>query len=367
VKNDLGIGDGQLAIAFVGLNAGAVAGLQLGGVLVPRLGSRASLRLAAPLLAVVLIGPGLATSLSALAISLFVFACANSVVDVGMNAQGVAIQERYGRPLMSSLHALQPLGLVVGSLVGAGAAHLDISPAVHLTVAGGVCALASGAATALLLPSHVDAERSGGRGPGISWRDLGRGWSRPILVLGVLAFCCTLADGAALEWTAVYLHDTLGLRPGTAALGFTLFALSMAVGRLTGDALTSRFGAVALFRAGVIVGGLGFGAALVLDFPIAGFAGVALLGAGLSYALPLCISAGGNLPGQSAGIAAARVSTLAYLGSFTGPAVIGVLAERVGLAAALAVPAIVVAATALGAGALAPASGEPAERPLRGR
>src|SRR6266545_346609 len=46
IEQRLHLGDGQLALAFMALNAGAVAGLQLGGVLVPRVGGRAALRLA---------------------------------------------------------------------------------------------------------------------------------------------------------------------------------------------------------------------------------------------------------------------------------------------------------------------------------
>ena len=43
VKGNLGITDGQLAMGFVGLNAGAILGLQFGGMLVPRTGSRPAL------------------------------------------------------------------------------------------------------------------------------------------------------------------------------------------------------------------------------------------------------------------------------------------------------------------------------------
>ena len=60
IKTDLGLSNGQLAVALVGLEAGALAGLQLGGVLVPRTGSRAALAVALPALAVPLAGPGLA-------------------------------------------------------------------------------------------------------------------------------------------------------------------------------------------------------------------------------------------------------------------------------------------------------------------
>ena len=72
---------------------------------------------------------------------------------------------------------------------------------------------------------------------------------------------------------------------------------------------------------------------------------------------PLSVSAAGNLDGETAP-AVARVATLGCLGSFTGPALIGALAGALDLTVALAVPALLVAATAAYARAVQPA-GDP--------
>jgi hypothetical protein len=94
------------------------------------------------------------------------------------------------------------------------------------------------------------------------------------------------------------------------------------LGRLAGDRLVARFGPVRVFRAGAVTAGVGFGGALLVDVPLAGLVGLGLLGVGIANALPLAISAGGNTPGEAPATAAARVSTLAYLGSFVGPVLI---------------------------------------------
>ena len=88
-------------------------------------------------------------------------------------------------------------------------------------------------------------------------------------------------------------------------------------------------------------------------------AGLALLGLGLATLLPISISAAGASGRSPVAIAVARISTLGYLGSFAGPALIGLLAAGVGLATAMVVPGIAVAATALPARAVrgAPAGG----------
>jgi MFS family permease len=353
IQQQLGLGAGQLAVAFTALNAGAILGLQLGGALVPRVGSRAALRVAMPAYAVALVGPALAVNLASLSVGLFALTVTNSVVDVAMNAHGVAVERRYGRPILSSLHAMHSLGGMVGGALGVVAAHLGVGVTAHFLAVTLAAVAVSVAAVRRLLPAHVDAD---GPAPGRSlaggWL---RGWSARLVTLGTLGFSLTLAEGGANDWAAVYLRDELGTSHGTAAAGVAVFMAAMTLGRLSGDRLAGRFGPAASFRAGTAVAGAGFAAALLAHRPAAGLAGFVLLGAGVSFTLPLALRAAARLPGVSAATAVARASTLSYLGGFTGPALIGALAGRVGLAAALALPAVAVAVTALGAGAVASA------------
>jgi hypothetical protein len=91
---------------------------------------------------------------------------------------------------------------------------------------------------------------------------------------------------------------------------------------------------------------------MLVDAPAAGLVGLGLLGVGIANALPLAIGAGGNAPGETLATVAARVSTLGYLGSFVGPALVGGLASLTSLSLALGLPALLVLATALGARAV---------------
>ncbi len=354
IKDGLGISDGQLALAFVGLNAGAIVGLQLGGMLVPRAGSRPALTFSLVAFACALLAPALAPNLPALVGALFLLAAVNSVADVAMNAQGVTVQRLAGRPMLSGMHAMHSLGGVLGAGAGALTARLDAAPAVHFLVAGAVAAVACLAVSPLLLPSRADAEEppEGASASSLGVLEWFRGWSLPVAVLGALAFCFTLAEGAALDWSAVYVSDSLGGSAALGAVGLGVFLGAVTLGRLAGDRLVSRFGAARVFRVGAVVAGAGFGGALFVGTPLAGLVGLGLLGAGIANALPLAISAGGNAPGEAPATAAARVSTLAYLGSFVGPALIGGLATLWSLPLALVLPAVLVLATVFGARAV---------------
>jgi fucose permease len=287
-----------------------------------------------------------------LAASLFLFAVLTSVADVAMNAQGVAVQRLMGRPVLSGMHAMHSLGGVLGAGAGALAARLGAAPPPHFLV-GAVAAVVAGLTVApLLLPSRVDVEEEP---PGDGMADTSglrrwfSGWSGPIALLGALAFCFALGEGAGLNWSAVYVADSLGATEALGAIGLGVFLGAVTLGRLVGDRLVSRFGSVGVFRAGAFVAGLGFGGALLVDAPVAGLIGLGLLGAGIANALPLAIAAGSNTPGETPATAAARVSTLGYLGSFVGPVLVGGLASLFGLPLALGLPALLVLATAFGA------------------
>jgi fucose permease len=351
VKDELGLSDGGLAVAFAGQNLGAVLGLQLGGLITTRFGSRATLRLSMPLFAVSLSSVLLAGDLTGLTAALIVFAVVNSVVDVGMNAHGFSLSRVSGWPLLSGINAYHSLGMISGSLVGVAAEYATLSIAVHFAVVSALVVVLAVSRTRPLLPSSVDAvprhadDKHAG-GPRIGH------WPGRLILLGGLAFCVALAEGAANDWAAVYLRDEAGASPPVAAAGFALFVSAMFVGRLIGDRLVARFGPVRPFLAGTLSAAAGIGMALIVGGTAAGLVGLALFGLGLSYTFPVALGASGSVPGIHPSRAIAMISTIGYLGFFTGPTLIGVVAEATDLRLGLTVPVLFLILAAFGARAL---------------
>jgi hypothetical protein len=166
-----------------------------------------------------------------------------------------------------------------------------------------------------------------------------RAFARPpraILLLGVAAFCCLLAEGSAADWSGVYLSKSAGAAAGVAALGYTAFALAMACSRLLGDRLAGRLGPAGLVRAGGLLAAAGLGTSLAVGSVGVGLAGFACMGAGLGVVVPILFRAAGTTPGVSAGVGVAAVSTLGWFGFLAGPPSIGLLAHALGLRTALA-------------------------------
>ena len=334
VQSHLGLSEGRLGIALLGVSAGALVAMPVAGRLVARHGSRPVTWAAAVAFAVALALPALAPSLALLVLSLVVLGMANGMLDVAMNAQAAAVQARYREPIMGRVHALYSFGGLVGAAIGGRIAAHGVEPGPHLAGVGlgvglGACAVALG-----MLPASADAA------PDLS--PVSRP-TRALAALGVVAFCVLFGEGAMANWSAVYLRDVAGAGAGLAAAGFAAFSLTMAAGRAAGDALTTRLGPTRLARAGGTVATLGVVFALAFPHPVAVVLGFGAVGAGLSTVFPTVLAATARTPGVVPGPAIAAVSMCGYAGLLAGPPLIGAVANGLTLRGGLAV----VAATSL--------------------
>ena len=157
-------GASTVALGYLLLLMGSVAliGMQVGGWLIDRFGSRTVLTVSGLALSLVVVGPGFATSTAGLAAALVTFGAFNGVVDVAQNAQAVEVEREYGRPIMSSFHAFFSLGGLLASLLGGGLIALGVD--VRWSLAGAAVAgvlLVLTASRTLLRPTHLTTREPG--------------------------------------------------------------------------------------------------------------------------------------------------------------------------------------------------------------
>ena len=358
VKAAHGLGDGALGGVLFAMAIGAVTVLPAAGWLVSRGGSRRVTLLAAATLALALPLPVLAPSAALVAGALWLLGAANATLDVAMNAQGVAVEAALGRPVLSSFHGLFSLGGLVGRRRGGGrdgprrrgararARRGAREPGVLLAMRGG------------LLPAPPSAHVARARlrvAPAAAPR------ARRPDVLRVLA------EGAMGDWSAVYLHDDLGAAPALAGAGFAAFSLAMAVGRFSGDHLAARLGPARLLRLSGGLAAVGLAAALVMGRPEAAIAGPAWWGSGSPTRSRCCSAPRAGCRDSRQGWALAAVATTGYGGFLVGPPAIGLVADAVGLPAALGLVALACALIGIGAGLVSQAvrrACPPTTRPL---
>jgi MFS family permease len=328
LQSDLRLSHTFLGALLLATAAGLLLAQPLAAAVAARRGSAPVTSASALALAAVLPLPALAPSPLALGLALGALGACNGALDVAMNAQGIAVERCSSRRVYGSFHAALSFGAVAGAASAGAIAALGTSPAAHLAALGMVLAGATVWIGRQLLPAQHDAAPGG---PMFATP------SRALAALGVVAFCCLLAEGAVFDWSAVYMTRALDAGEAMAAAGLAAFSLTMGVGRLTGDRLADRVGAVALARGGAALGGASFAVALVAATPPAALLGFALLGAGLAAIFPLALAAAARARNLPTAPAIAAVSTTGYLGLVCGPPTIGLLSGVVGLVGALGV------------------------------
>jgi MFS family permease len=344
VQERLKLSSSALGIALLCAAVGALVAMNIAGYLASRFGSSRITVVAGllfcgsvPLLA-------LAPSLPILMVALVVFGATTGSMDVAMNTQGVAVERRYGRPILTSFHAFYSVGGLVGAFIGGIIAGQGMGVLPHFAMMAAICALALLGVSRLLLPNDADA---GGSAIALAWP------SGILLALGIVAFCSVLGEGAMADWSAVYLLHGIGTGAALAAGGYAAFSLLMAIGRFLGGNLTARFGPVTMVRFGALLAAAGLSLALAVHWTPTALLGFGLVGAGFSVIFPITLSAAGGVRGIPSGTAIAAVATCGYVGYLIGPPSIGFLAQAVSLRIALAV----VVALSLLAALLAPVVG----------
>ncbi|MER5183084.1 MFS transporter [Streptomyces sp. NPDC002896] len=352
VKSHLGLSDGLLSLALLAFAVGAITGMAGLGRLVDRYGSTGVMVPTALLEGLLLMPTAYAPTLATLVLALFLFGLAHGTLNIAMNANALVLQRVWGRPIMSSFHAVYSIGGFLGAAAGGLCARADVSVGTTFVSVGGIVVLmalwaARWALPAAMMPA-VERETSAGAPAKRVTR------SFDLWFLGILAMCALVGEGTAADWSAVYLHESLGSTPGFAAGAFAAFSVAMTVGRLLGDRLAARFGPVNLVRFCGVLASVGMATALLIGRPVAGIIGFACLGAGMSCIAPQVYSAAGQRDPAHAGAALSLVVSLGYVGFLVGPIVIGSVSTFTGLPAALGIPALLVLVVALSASALRP-------------
>ncbi|MBA2677378.1 MAG: MFS transporter, partial [Ktedonobacteraceae bacterium] len=244
IQSKLALSPGELGIALLGAAAGALVAMNLSGYLAARFGSKFVTMIAAICLCVTLPLLALAPTLPILITALVLFGGSNGAMDVAMNAQAVAVETNYRRPILNSFHAFYSFGALTGAFAGGLAASRGIDPWPHFLSIAILCALLILLAPRFLLPASADAH---GKSAAFARP------TRALLALGLIAFCVVLGEGAIADWSAIYLNGTLRTGAGLAVAGYAAFSIVMAVGRGVGDQLTTRLGAKTMVRLGGLI------------------------------------------------------------------------------------------------------------------
>ena len=322
-KTRAGLDDATLGLLLLCLGAGSILAMPIAGLLATRFGCRRVLIAGTLLICLALPLLATASSIALLIATLFVFGAGLGAVDSTVNLQAVIVERASGRHMMSGFHGLFSVGGIAGAAGVSALLALGLSPlwAIAVVIVLMLAALAKAA-------PHLLTYGSESSGPAFA---IPHG---VVLFIGILCFIVFLAEGAMLDWSAVFLTSEKSIDEAYAGLGYAAFALTMTAGRLMGDTIVKRLGATRVIVLGGLFAAMGMALATLAPSWEIALLGYALVGVGCSNIVPVLYTAVGKQTVMPESIAVPAITTLGYAGILAGPAAIGFIAHASSLSSA---------------------------------
>lgn len=329
-KARLGVDEGTLGLLLLCLGAGSIMAMPFAGALAARFGCRLIICIASLFICIALPFLTIATNVPAMVMTLLIFGASIGMADVVINIQAVIVEKNSGRAMMSGFHGAWSVGGFAGAAGVSALLWANVSPLMAVLCVSAVIVGLLLIFGKYLLP-YGSEEKNG------VLFIVPKG---VVLFIGFLCFIVFLAEGSILDWSAVFLTSLRGVAFSYAGLGYSLFSITMMIGRLTGDRIVSKFGG----RKVVLFGGISaaMGLVIVVFIPnwIASLFGFALLGLGASNIVPVLYSILGRQKVMPVNLAVSAVSTFGYSGVLAGPALIGFIAHATSLVFAFLIVAV---------------------------
>lgn len=329
VRERIEMTDAVFGLLLLCIGIGSLTWMPISGVLVARWGIRPVQLCSVALLALALAGMALTDSIGWLGLALFCFGGSLGVIDVIMNIQAVLVETAVGRRLMSNFHGMYSLGAISGALVLTGLLSLGLAPEVGSFMMIGVIVAANLALARGYLPN---------RAPGG-----GLAFVRPtglVMLVGLMCFVVYLAEGAVLDWSALYLTGEKGLEVARGGLGYAAFALMVTIARFAGAPLVNSLGTARVIDFGGMLAAFGIGLSLTADHWALALVGYGLCGLGCANVSPVLISSLSRQDGMPVQLAVTVATTIGFAGVLAGPAMMGMVAHFSSLGMAFALLAV---------------------------
>ena len=308
---------------------GAMLAMPATGKIVQRVGCRVPIGFALLLLAVLLPSLSLWTTPLMMAITLFLFGTAAGSLGVALNIQAVVVEKNSLKSLMSGFHGMASLGGLAGVLT--------ITALLALSISSVISAFAVSLLLVIIIflsvPYSIKAvENTSLEASSKVKKSIRQRLPQPLIILiGIACFIIFMVEGAAMDWSGIYLTQQYGVNTTFAGLAYTFFAIAMTTGRFTGDYLIRYFGEKKLLTYSAICATLGLALVSIAPYWWLVLVGYTLVGTGCSNIVPIMFSRAGRQTVMPSAVALSCVSTMAYTGILVGPAFIGMVSELIGL------------------------------------
>lgn len=328
VRERIPMTDATFGLLLLSIGLGSLCCMPLTALFTGRLGIRRTAVGSILLLVIALCGIIFVSKLWLMALVLFIFGGSMGVLDIVFNVQGLAVEARAGRHMMSGFHGMFSLGTICGALLVTLLLMAGASPVLSPLLAAALILLVC----AWSVPGFL-ARQTRSDGGGMRWPNVF------ILLVGLMCFVVYLAEGAVLDWSALFLVEYRGMPASSGGLGYVAFALMVTLGRFFGDAMTLKLGRTLMIGLGGLLAAGGLLLSLATPYASLTLLGYGLCGLGCANVSPLLISSLNHQSHMPPHLAVTAATTIGFAGVLAGPALMGLIAHYSSLGHAFAMVA----------------------------
>jgi MFS family permease len=321
-KKFLNLSEAELGTVLMGLPIGSLVSLPLAGWLIAKYNSKVICLIAVCMYTCIVPLIGYTNTAIQLFIVLFLFGMSGDILNIAMNTQVIALENKLSKIVMSSFHAIFSIGLMLGALLGSLMISMNFGYKIHFWGISILNLLLIPTFYFVLLPDEKSIKNSDEKDDASIYN-----LDSYLITLALIAFCGMLCEGAMADWITLYFEENIYSKMIPKTIGFTTFAAAMVIGRLLGDYLSNKYKVKNILIINGILIAIGMGITLTNYDIIVKICGCFLIGIGVSTIVPIIYSQAGIQTKIKPAIAIAGVSTIAYIGFLIGPVLIGYLAE----------------------------------------
>lgn len=329
IQQSLSISDGILGLILFSLPAGLFLCLPFSSWIINHFGSKKVVIVSGLVYTMLLLVIGLAQNVTQLIAVLFVFGVISSLLNIAVNTQAAGVESHYDKPIMASFHGMWSLAGFAGAAIGTIMMGYGITPAFHFLMILVLMLIIIAFSNSSLLPE--DAGKTSGRLKFVMP-------DKPLLRLGIIAFCSMICEGTMFDWSGVYFLKVVRAEPAWVGAGYTAFMIAMASARFIADWLTHKIGVKRLLQLSGFLTVCGLLVAVIFPQQTTAIIGFLIVGLGVSSVVPLAYSAASKSKTMPASQALSTVTTIGFLGLLAGPPIVGLISEATDLKMAFYFP-----------------------------
>lgn len=322
VKDRLNIGADVLGLLILCTGVSSFLMMPIAGLFAQKFGCQKVLKVMGLLMGVEIVALSMLPTVWLYGVFLFILGAIGGTLNVNMNIHAVIVEKLSKKRMMSGMHALWSVGCFLGAGLFSILAKLGLA-ATQIAIIHCIIIFA----VVLYFSRYFLPYKGSGNEKAIA---VPRGI---VALFGVLAVISFLGEGGMMDWSGIFLNEAKGVDLSLAGTGYAVFSAAMLVGRLIGDKVVQLLGEQKVVIFGGLTASFGYILAIAVDDFLVVQAGFVLLGLGAANIVPVVYTLLGRQSIMPINSAVTAVTSVGYMGVMFGPALLGFIAQGIGITA----------------------------------